>query len=62
MKVLYNDGGYVNIEFTIDVIANPQTGDNIMKSILFGSISLISLIITIIYLQKKQYTIRNYRD
>ena len=54
LKVLYNDGGYVNTEFTIDVIANPQTGDSIIKTIIIGSVSLLGLIITILYIKRKK--------
>lgn len=54
LKVLYNDGGFVNTNFTVDVIANPPTGDNILKSVIFGSISLIGLIVTVLFIKKRK--------
>lgn len=53
LKVLYNDEGYVNTDFIMD-IANPNTGDNILKSFILGTVSLIGLIATIIYIKKRK--------
>lgn len=52
LKAEYEDGGYVSSNFIIS-IANPQTGDEIVISIILGSISLIVLFGAGLYKRKK---------
>lgn len=56
LKATFNDGGEANTTFVItNAETNPKTKDNILYSILLGSISLIGLLSVSRYLKKAKY-------
>lgn len=56
LKATFTDGGEANTTFLVtNSVNNPNTKDEIINSILIGSISLISLLWISIYLKKKRF-------
>lgn len=53
LKVEYSDGGTASVAFTVPTL-NPETGDQIMKTVSIGVVSLVALVGIVIFLKKKK--------